>query len=162
MKATTIKTTAIKTNRTKQSRRCARNHQEPTYAAFASAVKDYFEQCDSTREKIVLKNGGITYHQIPYTLAGLASHLNIDTATLVRYCNGSYPGRNRKRIQTLLRTAATRVERYVVERALLGELNNAVAAMLLKSWGYGETSEAETVHGDTLEVKMDDPEQWSD
>lgn len=144
-------------NNTKRALTAKRN---ASFAAFRAAVEGYFNACDATRERIVLKSGAITYYQTPYTVAGLAAHLQMDRQELERYCAGGYPGRNKKRVQQLLRTAIARVERYTVERALLGELHNGVAGMLLKGWGYGE-SDASANNANEVVVVMDDAENWS-
>lgn len=56
----------------------------------------------------------------------------------------------------VLSWAALRVEQHIVERALLGELNVAVASILLKDWGYGLKQESEAPC--EVKVVLEDPE----
>jgi len=117
----------------------------------------YFAACDSTREQVVLKNGGVSYYQIPYTVAGLAAALGVDRQTLEGYCRpGSKKGGLSAAARQTLRTALARVEQHTLERALLGELSGPMATMLLKYWGYRETVSPEDGHG--ISIVLEDKE----
>ncbi len=124
--------------------------------ALRAAAEEYFAACDATRERVVLKNGEVTYHQVPYTMAGLCAHLGLPRVVLEAARGGEGSPRREEsdetkkaprksagcskgeeEAQAALCWAAARVEQYMVERALLGELNAGVAAMLLNDWGYG-------------------------
>lgn len=135
-------------------------------AAIRAAAEAYFQDCDNTRERVVLKNGELTYHQVPYTMAGLCARLGISRETLERARgHATAPTRKRGRqckeevaLREVYCWAATRVEQHVVERALLGELNASVAGMLLKDWGYGGE---EHRRDDTLSILLEDSEGLS-
>lgn len=113
----------------------------------------YFAACDSTREQVQLKNGELRYYQIPYTIAGLCAALSLSREALVT--------RSQQQDDTgaFLRACMARIEQYTVERALLGELSNSVATLLLKSWGYGDAAEDDSPR--ELTVYMRDKEDWS-
>lgn len=159
-------------------------------AALRAAAEEYFTACDATRERVVLKNGEVTYHQVPYTMAGLCAHIGLPRAVLEAARRGTedalqqVPSRESRKaprrsnasaqpgedVQSALSWAAARVEQYMVERALLGELNAGVAAMLLNDWGYGCGRNTRESRGDsggdsagrgTLTVVLEDPEGLS-
>lgn len=125
----------------------------------------YFEACDATRERITLKNGEISYHQVPYTMAGLCAVLGIPRDALEGARRPKDTGkrrRRRSRMELALSWAAARVEQHVVERALLGEINASLAVLLLKDWGYGTQEPAKTEKEEgALTVVLEDPEEFS-
>ncbi len=121
--------------------------------SLAKRINAYFTACDKTAERVILKNGNVSYRQTPYTLAGLSEHLGISQQRIRQSAEGS--GRNSKQFSNALR----RIERYTVERALLGELQYSVAAMLLRDLGSGEKLPPE---GDaqSVVIVLEDPEGW--
>ena len=97
-------------------------------------VEAYFAACDATAERVVLKNGSVTIRQTPYTLAGLSEHLCVpQTEILAKGRKGDNDAEGK-----LFAGALRRIGRYIVERALLGELQYSVAAKLLDELGTGE------------------------
>ncbi|HWR23992.1 MAG TPA: terminase small subunit [Feifaniaceae bacterium] len=124
----------------------------------------YFAACDATRERVTLKNGELSYHQVPYTMAGLCAALDVPREALERARRPQEAGKRgrRSRVRAALAWAAARVEQHLVERALLGEINANLAALLLKDWGYGATEpqKAEKSEG-PLTVVLEDPEDFS-
>ena len=97
-------------------------------------IEAYFAACDATAERVMLKNGGVTIRQTPYTLAGLSEHLGIPQGEILakgRKGTESAEGRH-------FSDALRRIGRYIVEHALLGELQYSVAAKLLEELGTGE------------------------
>lgn len=125
----------------------------------------YFEECDATRERVVLKNGDVRYRQTPYTLAGLSAALSVPRARLEELrLSADIPPDD---IETAaLQTAVQRVEQYLVERALLGELDTGMASLLLEGWGYVATKKSRTTRTESadpepdpaLTVVLEDPE----
>ena len=118
-------------------------------------IDAYFSACDETAERVILKNGNVSYRQTPYTLAGLSEHLGIPQQRIRQKAAGS--GRSGK----LFGSALRRIERYTVERALLGELQYSVAAMLLRELGSGEKLPPEQ-DGQSIVIVLEDPEGWSE
>lgn len=110
------------------------------------AIERYFSECDATRERIELKNGGFSERQIPYTLYGLARATGLSPAFLKALCHGSERGWKAR----LVRDAVFRIASYTLERALLGELVYQVA---LKSLEALDTPETHTEDG--IRVTMD-------
>ena len=122
-------------------------------ASLGRDINAYFTACDETAERVILKNGNVSYRQTPYTLAGLSEHLGIPQQRIRQSAGGS--GRNGK----LFADALRRIERYTVERALLGELQYSVAAMLLRELGSGEKLPPEE-DAQSVVIVLDDPEGW--
>ena len=115
------------------------------------------------RAGVVLKNGDIRYRQTPYTLAGLCAALSVPRARLEELRqNTDVPPEDTE--FSALCTAVLRVEQHLVERALLGELDTDMAALLLEGWGYvaskkGRAARAESADPDpTMTVVLEDPE----
>ncbi len=119
------------------------------------AADAYFQACDDTRQETVLKNGELRYYQVPYTMAGLCAALGMSREMFLT------ESKKQTAAGTLLRGYAAKIEQHTVERALLGELNNAVAALLLKSWGYGEAAASDEDVPAGLTVTLEDKEDWS-
>lgn len=93
------------------------------------AVERYFTECDATRERIELRNGGFSERQIPYTLYGLARATGLTPDALKALYHGSEQGKKAR----LIRNAVARIAAYTLERALLGELVYQVALKTLES-----------------------------
>lgn len=93
------------------------------------AVEGYFADCDSTRERTVLKNGGFEERQIPYTLHGLSYALELPVGQVLAIGRGQRGSRWQQR---LLSRSLSRIGAYTMERALLGELSYQVALAALK------------------------------
>ena len=116
-------------------------------------INAYFTACDETAERVILKNGNVSYRQTPYTLAGLSEHLGISQQRIRQRAEGS--GRGARQFADALR----RIERYTVERALLGELQYSVAALLLRDLGSGEKLPPEEDAGNVV-IVLEDKEGW--
>lgn len=97
-------------------------------------IEAYFSACDATAERVTLKNGSVTIRQTPYTLAGLSEHLGRPQSEILAKGRTGEPGSE----GGLFAGALRRIGRYIVERALLGELQYSVAAKLLDELGTGE------------------------
>lgn len=121
-------------------------------------VNDYFRLCDATAETVLLKSGAPSVRQIPYTLAGLSAHIGMDKGRIKELAEGK--GRRSRNIREPLRDAMRRIERYTVERALLGELQLSLASLLLRDMGYGADLAAPDEKG--LVIRMDDPKGWGE
>ena len=117
-------------------------------------IEAYFASCDATRERVEQKNGGVQYRQVPYTLQGLAAETGLAKAELLAESGGA-SARAR-----LLSGALRRIERHLVERALLGEVQVALAQVLLRELGLDAPQPA--VEADRRwEIVLDDREGWS-
>ncbi|MDO4573552.1 MAG: terminase small subunit [Clostridia bacterium] len=119
-------------------------------------IEDYFSACDETAEEVTGRNGRSSTRKLPYTLAGLAEHLGMAKSELCRLAAGRGP--NARAVADALR----RIERYTVERALLGELQSSVTAMLLADLGLGAPAKAPDEDGGRIVVVLEDREGWSD
>lgn len=87
-------------------------------------IKEYFELCDITKE--------------PYTVTGLADHLEVTRQTLLNYTNKD------TEFFATIKKAKTKIERQYELRALKGEYNSAVAIFLMKNnFGYVDKTEQE-------------------
>ena len=105
-------------------------------------IDAYFAACDGTAERVTLKNGGVSCRQTPYTLAGLAEHLSVAQQAIREKAQQS------GRMGRIYANALRCIERYTVERALLGELQYSVASMLLRGLGTGGEEAALPPAGD--------------
>ena len=76
----------------------------------------------------------MTIRQTPYTLAGLSEHLATPQGEILS--KGRSGTKSKECI--LYANALRRIGRYIVEHALLGELQYSVAAKLLEELGTGE------------------------
>ncbi len=121
----------------------------------ANSIEDYFAKCDETAERVILKSGSVSYRQTPYTLAGLSERLGISQQVIRQKAESKGP------IGRLFASAMRRIERYTVERALLGELQYSVAAMLLRDLGSGEKLPPEEDSGKIV-IVLEDKEGWSE
>ena len=120
-------------------------------------IEAYFAACDATAERVTLKNGSVTVRQTPYTLAGLSEHLATPQGEILAQSrkegeeaeSGVYAG------------ALRRIGRYIVEHALLGELQYSVAAKLLEEL---ETGEKLPPDGElsSIVIVLEDREGWSE
>ena len=121
-----------------------------------SRIDAYFTACDKTAERTTLKNGGVSVRQVPYTLAGLSEHLGIPQAEIREKARdgGGVAGGE-------FAAAIRRIERYIVERALLGELQYSVAAMLLGELGTGEKLPPDVDAGRVV-IVLEDKEGWGE
>lgn len=119
-------------------------------------IRDYFSACDETAEEVTGRNGRSLSRRLPYTLAGLAEHVGMSKSELKERAAGR--GRNAEAIADALR----RIERYTVERALLGEFQSSVAAMLLSDLGVQSAAKADGEDGGGVVIRLEDKEGWSD
>lgn len=116
-------------------------------------IEAYFAACDATRERVEQKNGGVQYRQVPYTLQGLAAQTGMGKAEILAAAGDeSACGR-------LLADALRRIERHLVERALLGEVQTGLVQTLLRELGLDAASAQEDDR--RVEVVLDDREGWS-
>lgn len=87
-------------------------------------INDYFKVCDEIGE--------------PYTITGLADHLEVTRQTLLNYTNKD------TEFFATIKKAKTKIERQYELRALKGEYNSAVAIFLMKNnFGYVDKTEQE-------------------
>ena len=124
--------------------------------ALKARIDAYFTACDETAERVTLKNGSISCRQTPYTLAGLSEHLGVPQSEIREKAE-----RGGDDVARLYAGAIRRIERYIVERALLGELQYSVAAMLLGDLVSGEKNDPREEDG-RIVIVMDDEEGWSE
>ncbi len=119
-------------------------------------IRDYFSACDETAEEVTGRNGRSLSRRCPYTLAGLAEHVGMSKQALLERAAGR--GKTAEAIAGALR----RIERYTVERALLGELSSSVTAMLLGDLGVTAAAKADGEDARSIVVRLEDREGWSD
>lgn len=98
------------------------------YDAIEERIKDYFLMCDAVNEEHedMIK---------PYTLSGLLCHLGITRQELEKLCAS-------KKYSHILQNAMARIEAFIEENALTGELScNASMNSLKFNFGWGENRE---------------------
>ncbi len=121
-----------------------------------SKVEAYFAACDRTQERANAKTGAVAERPTPYTLAGLSEHLGIPQSEILKQAKTD-SGSNAKVFSDALR----RIGRYIVERALLGELQYSVAAKLLDELDIGEKLPPDESEKQIV-IVMEDQEGWSE
>lgn len=122
-----------------------------------SKVEAYFAACDATAERVTLKNGSVTIRQTPYTLAGLSEHLGRPQSEILAKGRKEGEGPESRQFADALR----RIGRYIVEHALLGELQYSVAAKLLEELGTGEKLPPDEDEG-RIVIVLEDREGWGE
>ena len=120
-------------------------------------IEAYFAACDATAERVTLKNGSVTIRQTPYTLAGLSEHLATPQGEILS--KGRSGTKSKECI--LYANALRRIGRYIVEHALLGELQYSVAAKLLEELGTGEKLPPDEQES-RIVIVLEDREGWSE
>ena len=120
-------------------------------------IEAYFAACDATAERVILKNGSVTIRQTPYTLAGLSEHLAIPQDEIL--AKGKKGGKS-KECRTFA-SALRRIGRYIVEHALLGELQYSVAAKLLEELCTGEKLPPDE-EDRRIVIVLEDKEGWGE
>ena len=124
---------------------------------FEGKIEAYFAACDATAERVTLKNGSVTIRQTPYTLAGLSEHLATPQGEILAKGRKGGKGEESKQITNALR----RIGRYIVEHALLGELQYSVAAKLLEELGTGEKLPPDE-EDRRIVIVLEDKEGWGE
>jgi len=122
-----------------------------------SKIEAYFAACDATAERVTLKNGSVTIRQTPYTLAGLSEHLGRPQSEILAKGRKEGEGQESRQLADALR----RIGRYIVEHALLGELQYSVAAKLLEELGTGEKLPPDEDEG-RIVIVLEDREGWGE
>ena len=122
-----------------------------------SKMEAYFAACDATAERVTLKNGSVTIRQTPYTLAGLSEHLKKPQSEIL--AKGREGGKSAE--SNHFADALRRIGRYIVEHALLGELQYSVAAKLLDELDIGEKLPPDETEKQIV-IVMEDQEGWSE
>ncbi len=98
------------------------------YTDLETRISDYFLLCDALNEqkKKIIK---------PYTLSGLADYIGISRRELERLALV-------KRYEKLIQAAKTKIEAFIEEKALTGELSSNASSNSLKyNFGWGEKKE---------------------
>ena len=118
---------------------------------FQTKVNEYFETCDTTVIKKQVVAGGkviIVKTPEPYTMAGLAYHLDIERQTLNNY-------KKRDSYFDIIMCARKRIEKANVSLAMVGCHDSKIAALNLAS-NYGYAIKKEISVEDTTKPKRPD------
>lgn len=97
-------------------------------------IDEYFDWCDS-QERIIPTDKGIIVRVKPYTVSGLCVHLGITRETLRQY-------EDREDLSDTIKMAKARIENYIEEKSLIGDLNPTVCIFNLKNnFGWRDRQE---------------------
>lgn len=118
-------------------------------------IEAYFSACDETAEESGVKGGRIRTAHVPYTLAGLAEQVGVPKSAILEKARENSPSGR------AAAAALRRIERYTVERALLGELQGSVAAALLSDLGVG-AKDAPDGSEKRVVIVLEDEKGWSE
>ncbi len=119
-------------------------------ALWQQAIEGYFSDCDATRIRTELKNGGVYEWQRPYTLYGLCAALELSADELL----GLKDGTGGKKGKVLIRNALLKIASFTLERALRGDFTWQVATAAIKELGLVSERTEEASDG-RLTVVMD-------
>lgn len=114
-----------------------------TVEELESAIKSYFEECDSRTKPyfVKTKEGGHwdeQPHPKPYTVEGLASHLGVCRFTLINY-------QDRPEFFDTIKNAKEKILANLIERGLDGDNNPAMAIFNLKNnYDYSDKKESQS------------------
>lgn len=87
-------------------------------------IQDYFNYCDKNNK--------------PYTITGLAVHLDTDRITLIRY-------QERELFSNTIKKAKAKIEANMEERALIGQSNHVFTMFSMKNnYGWSDKAESDT------------------
>lgn len=107
-------------------------------AVLEDQINDYFDYCDEQVRMTVNDKGQTKMIYKPYTLSGLQLYLDCDDQTFINYGNDEV-------FRDIIKRARKRVENWVEEKSITGELNPTVAIFNLKNnFGWKDKSEVET------------------
>lgn len=118
---------------------------------FQAKVNEYFEICDATVIKKQVVAGGkviIIKTPEPYTMAGLAYHLDIERQTLNNY-------KKRDSYFDIIMCARKRIEKANISLAMVGCHDSKIAALNLAS-NYGYAVKSDISVEDTTKPKRPD------
>lgn len=105
-----------------------KNAKKARYDGLEDRINDYFLLCDGVNEEHadMVK---------PYTLSGLLCHIGISRQELEKLCASRKYGK-------VMQNAKTKIEAFIEENALTGELScNASANSLKYNFGWGENKD---------------------
>jgi len=107
-----------------------------------NAIDEYFDFCDSNTKTIVTKEGQPIEidSPIPYTVEGLADHLDLTRQTILNYQKRE----GYEEFFNAIKKAKSKILRNKVERGLMGDSNPAITIFDLKNnYGYKDRTEVE-------------------
>lgn len=112
----------------------------PKYTAkeeLAKKINEYFEWCDSQKKIITTEKGGVSIIYKPYTITGLCVYLGITRETLCQY-------EKKPEFSDTIKNAKLKIENWVEEKSLTGDLNPTVSIFNLKNnFGWKDKQEIE-------------------
>lgn len=122
---------------------------------FEKKVDEYFDWCDAQTQIITGEKGQIKVIRKPYTVSGLALFLDVDRKTLFNY-------EDKEAFFPAIKKAKLRIENWLEERALTGEVQPISAIFNLKN-NFGWTDKQElgitgetTLHADISGITADE------
>jgi hypothetical protein len=106
-------------------------------------IEEYFEWCDEQVREYTDKKGNIHIIYKPYTVSGLCLYLGMTRETLCQY-------EKKEGFSDTIKNAKNRIENWVEEHSLTGELNPAVSIFNLKNnFGWTDKQEIESKNTNT-------------
>jgi hypothetical protein len=114
-----------KSHTKKVTKKAGRKKKIVDYEELEDKINEYFEWCDKQKEVIKTDKGVKVIHK-PYTISGLCVCLDIDKSTLLRW-------ENEEQFCNTIKKAKMRIENWIEEKSLTGELNPTVSIFNLKN-----------------------------
>lgn len=118
-------------------------------ATLSKKINEYFKWCDGQKEVIVTDKGTKVIYK-PYTVSGLCLYLDICRDTLCEY-------EKLEKFSDTIKKAKNRIENWIEEHSLNGDLNPTVSIFNLKN-NFGWKDKQQVEHSGELkfEVKPND------
>lgn len=124
----------------------ARPSKYNTSEELENKVNEYFDWCDS-QEKVITFDKGMKIIYKPYTISGLCLHLGICRDTLCEY-------EKKEKFSDTIKKAKQRVENWIEEHSLSGDINPTVSIFNLKNnFGWKDKTEVDNKTDGTLSIK---------
>lgn len=113
-------------------------------------IQAYFDYCDNHTKEVQLKNKvKIEPDPLPYTVTGLAAYLGCDRDTLLNY-------QDKEEFFGTIKSAKTKIEANLEERALMNRCNAVVAIFSLKN-NFNWKDKTEVEHTGEQLIKIEPP-----
>lgn len=136
-------------------------------------VDTYFAEIDAMAPVEVPYGRATIWRKIPATIPGLACALHITVTTLAKYMRGEvdFPkgvsAEEVDKMLDILTDARNKIERRIIERGLVGDLDTTVVRQHMAMFGYSKSmdeagEDANSVVKVVIETKSDaEAEKWS-
>ena len=119
---------------------------------FAQCVPEYMRNDDGVIETTV-KGKPILININSPSLSGLALYLGYESRQSI------YDNENNEKFSYIIKRARTKVEEWVYQHSMSGDISPAVGIFILKQFGYTDTQVIDMTHSDKLDMSKYTPKE---